>query len=94
MSIKALLTGSALVAALAGSASAQSNCIAYEPLRRTLEENGVRLQGSGVVPLASEDGQVEIWASPNGEWAILAINSIGIACIVISGEGWQSPEAL
>ena len=94
MAIKALLTGGAIIAALAGSASAQSNCIAYEPLRRTLEENGVRLQGSGVVPLASEDGLLEVWASPNGEWAILAINSIGIACIVISGQNWRRPEAL
>jgi len=89
MTFKAILTGGAVAASLALPASAQSSCIDYEPLRRVFEESQITLQGSGQV---QESGRVEIWSSPNGEWAILAINPMNIACIVISGEGWVTPE--
>lgn len=93
MTVKTLLTSAFLAASFTGSAVAQSNCIAYEPLRRTLEENGVRLQGSGLVPLLSEGGKVEIWASPDGRWSILAVDPNGIACVVVSGvEYYQQPQ--
>lgn len=94
MTIKSILSGAAIIAALSAPASAQSECIAYEPLRQVLIENGIRLEGSGLVPMAETTGQIEVWVSRNGEWAILAINEARIACIVLSGEGWTMPEAL
>lgn len=94
MNAKSILTGAAIAAALSAPASAQTECIAYEPLRQVLIENGIRLEGSGTVPMAGTDGQIEIWVSSTGEWAMLAINESGIACIAISGQGWTAPEAL
>lgn len=94
MNIKSILSGAALIAALSAPASAQTECIAYEPLRLVMIENGIRLEGSGEVPMAGTTGHIEIWVAPNGDWAILAINEIGIACIAISGAGWTIPEAL
>jgi hypothetical protein len=94
MNAKSILTGTAIAAALSAPASAQTECIAYEPLRQVLIENGIRLEGFGTIPMAGTDGQIEIWVAPNGDWAILAINEIGIACIAISGAGWTIPEAL
>ena len=93
MTVKTLVTSAFLAASFTGSAVAQSNCIAYEPLRRTLEENGVRLQGSGLVPLVSEDGKIEIWAAPDGRWSILVVGSNGVACVVVSGVDYhQQPQ--
>ena len=98
MDIKTLISGSTLALLMAGTpsiVSAQSSCVAYEPLRRAMQEGGVRLEGSGHVVM--RDGTltaIEVWVSPNGEFAFIAVEGNGIACIILSGAGWTNPERL
>ena len=98
MELRALISRSMLAAIMAGTpsiVSAQASCVAYEPLRRVMQENGVRLEGSGHIPM--RDGTltaIEVWVSPNGEFAFIAVEGNGIACIILSGAGWTNPERL
>ena len=96
MDIKTLISGSALAILMAGSptiVSAQGACIAYAPLRSMMEENGVRLQGAGRIDIGNGiSTAIEVWVSPDNQWAVLAVDSDGIACILLSGAGWTKPE--
>jgi hypothetical protein len=67
-------------------AHAQSMCAPYDSLRDTFEEQGIRLEGG--------NGEIELWVAYNEEWAIIAINPQGIACLMASGENWTIPERL
>ena len=98
MELRALITGSMLAAMMAGTpsiVSAQSACVAYEPLRRVMQENGVRLEGTGHIPMRNGTlTAIEVWVSPQGEFAFIAVEGNGIACIILSGAGWTDPERL
>lgn len=96
MDIKTLISGAMLSVVISGTpaiVSGQGACLAYEPLRRVMQERGVRLEGSGTIERG--DGlstAIEIWVSPLGEFAFIAIDENGIACIILSGAGWTKPE--
>ena len=95
MEIRALISSSALAIIMAGTptiVSAQGACFAYAPLRSSMEENGVRLQGYGLFP--DSKVAIEIWVSPDGDWAALAVGPDGIACVALSGNNWGKPEGL
>lgn len=98
MELRALIGGSMLALVMAGTPSiisAQASCVAYEPLRRVMQENGVRLEGTGYIP--QRNGAltaIEVWVSPQGEFAFIAVEDNGIACIILSGAGWANPERL
>lgn len=95
MEIRALINGSTLALIMAGTptiVSGQNACFAYAPLRASMQENGVRLQGYG--RFVGSDVVIEVWVSPEGEWAAFAVGPDGIACIALSGEGWGKPEGL
>ena len=96
MDIKTAISGSVLALLMAGTPSivtAQGACIAYEPLRSVMEDNGVRLEGVGYMQLGNGfSTAIEIWVSPDDQWAILAVDDDGIACILLSGAGWIKPE--
>lgn len=40
--------------------------------------------------LMNQDAVVEVFASGNGSWTILATRTDGLSCILSSGEGWDS----
>ena len=95
MEMRSLISGSMLALIMAGTPtilSGQGACFDYAPLRASMEENGVRLYGYGHFP--SSPVKIEIWVSPEGEWAAFAVGPDGIACIAFSGEGWGQPERL
>jgi hypothetical protein len=71
-------------------AYAQSNCIEYGPLRDFLFERGDRIEGTGEVQF----GAAQLWVAPNGEWALFGISPEGVACIILAGENWTTPERL
>lgn len=71
-------------------AHAQTMCADHDALRSTLNQQGIRLEGSGEIA----DVSMELWVAPNDEWAILAIDEAGIACLIASGENWITPERL
>lgn len=97
MDVRNLISASALAAIMAGTpsiVSGQASCLAYEPLRRVMQENGVRLEGVGRIDLRDGSTAIEIWVSPDDQWAVLAIDGNGVACILLSGTGWIKPERL
>jgi len=98
MNMRTLISGSALAAIMAGTpsiVSGQGSCVVYEPLRRVMEESGIRIEGAGRIDLMNGTSTaIEVWISPSNEWAVLAIDATGIACIILSGVGWAKPERL
>lgn len=98
MDVRTLISASALAAIMAGLpsiVSGQASCLAYEPLRCVMEESGVRLQGTGYVTTGrGTSTAIEVWVSPDQQWAVIAVDSDGIACILLSGAGWVEPERL
>lgn len=98
MELRALISGSTLALVMAATpsiVSAQGACVAYEPLRRVMQENGVRLEGSGRINMGNgSSAAIEIWVSSDQQWAIMAVDQDGIACIILSGAGWTDPERL
>jgi hypothetical protein len=98
MDVRSLISGPALAIVMAGTptiVSAQATCLDYAPLRSVMEENGVRLEGVGYIDLGNGvSTAIEIWLSPDTQWAVLAVDENGIACILLSGAGWIKPERL
>jgi hypothetical protein len=98
MDVRSLISGPALAIVMAGIptiVSAQATCLDYAPLRSVMEENGVRLEGVGYIDLGNGvSTAIEIWLSPDNQWAVLAVDENGIACILLSGAGWIKPERL
>jgi hypothetical protein len=98
MNMRLLISGATLAAMMSGVPAilhAQSACMAYEPLRRVMQENKVYMEGSGHMQIA--DGRIlatQIWVSPSGDWAVIGVDETGIACIIMSGIGWTKPERL
>lgn len=95
MNIKSAISGSALALLMAGTpsvVSGQSSCFAYAPLRSSMQESGVRLEGYGRFP--GSEVVIEIWVAPAGEWAVLAVGPDGIACLALSGDNWATPGEL
>jgi hypothetical protein len=98
MDVRSLISGPALAILMAGTptiVSAQATCLDYAPLRSVMEENGVCLEGVGYINLGNGiSTAIEIWVSPDDQWAIIAVDDDGIACILLSGAGWIKPERL
>ena len=98
MEIKALITATMLTAVMANVpviARGQGTCSDYQPLRSVMEDNGVRLEGTGYIDMGNGTSTaIEIWLSPDNQWAVLAVDENGIACILLSGAGWIKPERL
>ena len=98
MDVRSLISGPALAILMAGTptiVSAQAACLDYAPLRSVMEDNGVRLEGFGYINLGNGISTIiEIWVSPDDQWAIIAVDDSGIACILLSGAGWIKPERL
>jgi hypothetical protein len=96
MDIKLLISSATLAAIMTGTpaiVSAQGACLAYEPLRRAMQERGVRLEGSGKIDIGNGTSTaIEVWVSPSGDFAFIAVDGDGIACIILSGAGWTKPE--
>jgi len=98
MSMRVLISGSALAAIMVGTpsiVSGQAACMAYEPLRRVMQESGIYMEGSGHMQIAG--GKIlatQLWVSPSGDWAVIGIDETGIACIILSGVAWKKPERL
>ena len=96
MDIKLLISGTVLATIMAGTpaiVSAQGACFDYEPLRRVMQSNGVRLEGSGNIDIGNGTlTAIEVWVSPSGDFAFIAVDGDGIACIILSGAGWTKPE--
>jgi hypothetical protein len=58
-----------------------------------MQERGVRLQGSGNIDIGNGTSTaIEVWVSDQGEFAFIAVDENGIACIILSGAGWTKPE--
>jgi hypothetical protein len=96
MDIKLLISGGLLAAIMSGApaiVSAQSACFVYEPFRKVMQDNGVRLEGSGKIDIGNGTlTAIEVWVSPSGDFAFIAVDGDGIACIILSGAGWTKPE--
>lgn len=98
MDVRCLISGATLAAMMSGVPAilnAQSACMAYEPLRRVMQESGIYMEGSGYMEMAG--GQIlatQLWVSPSGEWAVIGVDEAGIACIILSGVAWTNPERL
>jgi hypothetical protein len=98
MDVRSLISATTLSLVMAGTpsiVSGQEACLDYAPLRWAMEEGGVRLEA--VAQLDVVYGltlRIEIWASPQGQWSIIAIGEDGIACIILSGAGWTKPKRL
>ena len=98
MEIKALITASMLTAVMANVPAivrGQGTCLDYGPLRSAMQDGGVRLEGTGYIDMgAGVSTAIEVWVSPAGEFAFIAVDENGIACIILSGAGWTEPEGL
>jgi hypothetical protein len=98
MDVRTLISGAMLTAMMSGVPAilnAQSACMAYEPLRRVMQESGIYMEGSGHMQIAG--GKIlatQLWVSPSGDWAVIGIDETGIACIILSGVAWKKPERL
>ena len=95
--VRSLISGPALAILMAGTptiVSAQAACLDYAPLRSVMQENGVRIEGIGIIDIGDGKLIIEIWVSPDDQWAIIAVDDDGIACILLSGAGWIKPERL
>lgn len=94
--MKQAILGSALSLLLAGIpsiVSAQSACYDYNTLRSAMTASGVRLSGSGQMEIGGGVfSTIEVWVAPDQKWALLGIGNNGVACILLSGEGWSIPE--
>jgi hypothetical protein len=53
-------------------------------------EQGIRIEGTGMTQV----GAAQLWVAPNGEWALFGISPEGVACIILAGENWTTPERL
>ena len=78
-----------ILAALTGSADAQSVCAPREHLiARLASEYGETLKGYG---LQGDRIVIEIYASDEtGTWTLLATRPDGVACAMAVGEAWQA----
>jgi hypothetical protein len=98
MEIKALITVTMLTAVMASVpviARGQGTCLDYATLRSMMEENGVKLEGTGYIDMgAGVSTAIEVWVSLHGDFAFIAVDKNGIACIILSGAGWTEPERL
>lgn len=56
-------------------------------VRTLLEEFREEPQAVGMV---DKDAVIEVFASANGSWTILATGTDGQSCLVASGEGWDN----
>jgi hypothetical protein len=96
MEIKAIITATMLTAVMANVpviARGQGACHDYQPLRSVMEDNGVRLEGTGYIDMGNGTSTaIEVWVSDQGEFAFIAVDPNGIACIILSGAGWTKPE--
>lgn len=96
MEIKALITATMLTAVMANVpviARGQGTCLDYGPLRSAMEDGGVRLEGTGYIDMGNGTSTaIEVWVSEQGEFAFIAVDPNGIACIILSGAGWTKPE--
>lgn len=96
MDVRALISASTLGLVMAGTpsiVSGQASCLDYAPLREMMEENGVRIEGVGRIDMGDAGSTaIEVWVSPDDQWAIIAVGEDGIACIILSGAGWTKPE--
>ena len=96
MDVRSLISATTLGLVMAGTpsiVSGQAACLDYAPLREMMEENGVRIEGVGRIDMGDGvSAAIEIWTSPEGQWAIIAVGKDGIACIILSGAGWTKPE--
>jgi hypothetical protein len=71
-------------------AHAQTMCADHNALSNTFNQQGIRLEGAGAHPV----GSTELWIAPNNDWAVIVIDERGLACMVMSGENWTTPERL
>lgn len=98
MDVRALISATTLGLVMAGTpsiVSGQGACLVYAPLREMMEENGVRIEGVGRIDMGDAGSTaIEVWVSPDDQWAIIAVGEDGIACILLSGAGWIKPERL
>ena len=79
------------VAALAPPVLAQNpRCLPRDVLVQTLETKySESLTGGG---LQSAQRLVEVWSSQNGSFTVFVTRADGFACIVATGQGWQTSE--
>ncbi len=78
--------------ATASSAPAQTQCSSRSDLVQQLEaQYGERPAALGQV---DQQSVVEIFVSETGTWTILVSGTDGGACILATGEGWDSAKVL
>ncbi len=85
-----LLSLAALVACTP--ATAQMSCAPHDRIVAGLEQRyGEVRQGAGL----RLGEMIELWASPEGTWTLVAVRADGLACIVADGTDWMAdaPEA-
>lgn len=73
-------------------ATAQAqDCAPYITMQSSLNSHGGRVEGSAPI----QDGRIELWLTPNGDWLILGVSSeTGIACVLASGVDWTTPQGV
>lgn len=86
--MKALLAA-AVLAAFSSVASAQSVCMPLEKLHhQALDKYGEAPIGQGV---SSRGFMIQILVNPEtGTWTVIGVQPSGRACVLDSGEGWDS----
>ena len=80
----------------AGSATyAQTaNCVPHGIISSIMEREGMALVSRPLVDLRNGSmGDAEVWASPEGQWAMIAVGPSGRACILFYGASWGLGEA-
>lgn len=85
-----LIRALAILALTASPAQAQGSCMARADLTAALSDRyGESVTASGLTSTAL----VEIWAAPSGSWTITMTSATGMACIVASGQSFETLKA-
>lgn len=68
----------------------QTVCLPRDTLAQLLEQ---RFKETSVATAVTDSGEnIEIFASRAGSWTITMAREGGVQCVVVTGQGWKSPE--
>ena len=76
---------------LAASAAAEPECVPRHELVRKLDAQFSEAQTA--IGLASSGAVVELFASPDGSWTLIATQPTGESCPIAAGEEWFEPAS-
>ncbi|MPY69988.1 MAG: hypothetical protein GEU92_07870 [Alphaproteobacteria bacterium] len=79
------------VTVFASSAAAEPECVPRHELVSKLDVQFSEAQKA--VGLASSGAVVELFASPDGSWTLVATQPTGESCPIAAGEEWFEPDS-